>query len=102
MTNLSRRTAIALGATTALSFSLGFWREAFATPVVIGDGPYDLPTTDTNGGLRAAGDPQNVTTGIELQWGKRENFKDDPLTGFNSSDDFKIQASFKYNFSKTL
>jgi secreted PhoX family phosphatase len=40
MTNLSRRTAIALGATTALSFSLGFWREALASPVVVGDGPY--------------------------------------------------------------
>src|SRR5215207_932353 len=40
MVNLSRRSAMALGATTALSFSLGFWREAFATPVVVGEGPY--------------------------------------------------------------
>jgi hypothetical protein len=39
----------------------------------------------------------NVMCGIELQWGKRENFKDD-----FSSDDVKIQASFKYNFSKTM
>jgi len=40
---------------------------------------------------------ENVMTGLELQWGKRENNSD----GF-TSDDFKIQASFKYNFSKTL
>lgn len=40
MTELTRRSALALGATTALTFSLGFWREALASPVVIGDGPY--------------------------------------------------------------
>ena len=43
----------------------------------------------------------NVTTGVELQYGKRENFKEDG-TGFKSSDDVKIQVSFKYNFSKTM
>ena len=32
--------------------------------------------------------------GGELQWGRRENFSD----GFQS-DGFKIQFSFKYNFS---
>ena len=37
----------------------------------------------------------NVTIGGELQWGKRENF----LDGF-TSDDVRIQFSFKYNFSK--
>jgi hypothetical protein len=37
-----------------------------------------------------------VTTGVELQWGNRENFSD----GF-TSDIFKIQFSFKYAFSKT-
>jgi hypothetical protein len=36
-------------------------------------------------------------TGIELQYGKRENESD----GF-TSDDLKIQVSFKYNFSKIL
>ena len=36
-------------------------------------------------------------TGVELQWGDRENFTD----GF-SSDDFRVQFSFKYNFSKTF
>jgi hypothetical protein len=38
-----------------------------------------------------------VMTGVELQWGDRENFED----GFKS-DIFKVQFSFRYNFSKTL
>jgi hypothetical protein len=40
---------------------------------------------------------KNVMVGTELQWGKRENF----LDGF-TSDDFRIQFSFRYNFSVTL
>jgi hypothetical protein len=40
---------------------------------------------------------QNVMMGAELQWGRRQNFSD----GF-SSDGFKIQFSFKYNFSHKL
>ena len=39
----------------------------------------------------------NVMVGGELQWGRRENFSD----GFES-DGFKIQFSFKYNFSWKL
>jgi hypothetical protein len=39
----------------------------------------------------------NVTVGGELQWGRRENFSD----GFHS-DGFKLQFSFKYNFSYKL
>ena len=39
----------------------------------------------------------NVMVGGELQWGRRENFSD----GFQS-DGFKIQFSFKYNFSWKL
>jgi len=39
----------------------------------------------------------NVMAGIEVQYGKRENFSD----GF-TSDDVKVQVSFKYNFSKVL
>ena len=39
----------------------------------------------------------NVMIGGELQWGRRENF----LDGFKS-DDFRIQFSFRYNFSKTF
>jgi hypothetical protein len=37
----------------------------------------------------------NVMVGGELQWGRRENFSD----GFHS-DGFKLQFSFKYNFSQ--
>ena len=40
---------------------------------------------------------ENVMYGIEFQYGKRENFADD-----FTSDDFKIQASFKYNFARSL
>jgi len=40
---------------------------------------------------------ENAMVGGELQWGRRENF----LDGF-TSDDFRIQFSFKYNFSKTF
>jgi len=39
----------------------------------------------------------NVTTGVEFQWGQRENFSD----GWKV-DDFRVQVSFKYNFSKSL
>jgi hypothetical protein len=39
----------------------------------------------------------NVMVGGEFQWGRRENF----LDGFKA-DDFRIQFSFKYNFSKTF
>lgn len=39
----------------------------------------------------------NVFLGPEVQWGKRENFRD----GF-TSDDFRIQFSAKYNFSMSL
>jgi DcaP outer membrane protein len=39
----------------------------------------------------------NVMMGGELQWGRRENFSD----GF-TSDGFKVQFSFKYNFSYKL
>jgi hypothetical protein len=39
----------------------------------------------------------NVLSGIELQWGRRENNSD----GFDS-DIFKVQFSFKYNFAKSF
>ena len=39
----------------------------------------------------------NVMIGGELQWGRRENFRD----GFHSQD-FRIQFAFKYNFSKVF
>ncbi|SMO73287.1 DcaP family trimeric outer membrane transporter [Solitalea koreensis] len=40
---------------------------------------------------------KNMLVAAELQWGKRENFSD----GF-SSEDVKLQFSFKYNFSHTF
>jgi hypothetical protein len=39
----------------------------------------------------------NVFLGPEIQWGRRENFRD----GF-TSDDFRIQFSAKYNFNLSL
>jgi hypothetical protein len=39
----------------------------------------------------------NVMAGVELQWGQRENY----LDGFKS-DIFKVQFSFKYNFSRVF
>ena len=38
-----------------------------------------------------------VMAGGELQWGQRKNFKD----GY-TSDDFRVQFSFKYKFSWML
>jgi hypothetical protein len=40
---------------------------------------------------------ENAMVGGEFIWGRRENFFD----GFHS-DDFRIQFSFRYNFSKQL
>ena len=40
---------------------------------------------------------EKVTVVGELQWGRRDNFRD----GF-SSEDFRIQFGFKYNFSKVF
>ncbi|MFV1984884.1 MAG: DcaP family trimeric outer membrane transporter [Thiohalomonadales bacterium] len=52
---------------------------------------------------------KNITWGVELQWAKREN-KGDGLTDkintvtrlIKSSDDVRLQFSFKYNFGKTF
>ncbi len=40
---------------------------------------------------------ENVMVGGEFQWGRRENFSD----GF-TSDDYRVQFSFKYNFSLSV
>jgi len=37
---LSRRTALQMGAATTLSFGLGFWKQALTEPAVLGRGPY--------------------------------------------------------------
>ena len=40
---------------------------------------------------------ENAMVGGEFQWGRRQNVGD----GFHS-DDYRIQISFRYNFSKTF
>ena len=40
---------------------------------------------------------ENAMVGAEFLWGRRQNFRD----GF-SSDDYRIQLAFKYNFSKVF
>ena len=56
--------------------------------------PYYRPTPDLVSNILYYPVP-NVMLGGELQWGRRQNFDD----GFQS-DGFKIQFSFKYNFSQ--
>jgi hypothetical protein len=96
----------ALPVTGVVAFLDHSWSERYSTSV--GYSMVNIDNTDSqvpsefHRGQYAIGNllyypAPNVTTGIELQWGKRENNSD----GFDS-DDFKIQASFKYNFSKTL
>jgi nucleoside-specific outer membrane channel protein Tsx len=79
------------------------WGEKASTAV--GYGRQDIDNTDAQApnafkaGQYALGNllyypVPNVMVGGELQWGRRENFSD----GFQS-DGFKIQFSFKYNFS---
>ena len=80
------------------------WNKRFASSI----GYSMLNISNSNGQARAAFHRghyasgnilfypvDNVMIGTELIWGKRENF----LDGFKS-DDFHIQFSFKYNFSK--
>ncbi len=56
MTEMTRRTALTLGSTAALTFSLGFWQQALAKPAVVGDGPYGpLGRPDGNGVRLPAG-----------------------------------------------
>jgi hypothetical protein len=96
----------ALPVTGVVAFLDHSWSERYSTSVgysmVNIDNTESQVPSEFHRGQYAIGNllyypAPNVTTGIELQWGKRENNSD----GFDS-DDFKIQASFKYNFSKTL
>jgi hypothetical protein len=43
----------------------------------------------------------NVMVGGEFQWGQRENKGDNTTEGF-ISDGYKLQFSFKYNFTKRI
>ena len=76
---------------TAIGYS-GQWNDNTAgqTPDSFKNGHYAL------GNVLYSPVP-NAMVGVELQWGRRENFSD----GFES-DATKIQVSFKYNFSAKI
>jgi hypothetical protein len=76
---------------TAIGYS-GQWNDNTSgqTPDSFQNGHYVL------GNLLYSPVP-NAMVGVELQWGRRENFTD----GF-TSDATKIQVSFKYNFSARI
>ncbi len=95
----------ALPVTGIVAFLDHTWNEKFTTAV--GYSMVDIDNSDRTApeqfkrGQYALGNllyspVSGVTTGVELQWGNRENFSD----GFKS-DIFKVQFSFKYAFSKT-
>jgi hypothetical protein len=92
---------------TAISVFLDHkWNDEFSTAV--GYSRQDNDNTDAQSpsafrvGQYALGNllytpVPNAMAGVELQWGRRENFSD----GFHS-DGVKLQFSFKYNFSWKL
>jgi hypothetical protein len=98
--------AVALPVTGVVAFLDHTWSERYSTSV-----GYSMVDIDNAGaqapsafhrGHYAIGNllyypTENVMCGVELQWGKRENFSDD-----FTSDDFKVQASFKYNFARSM
>jgi hypothetical protein len=97
---------VALPVMGVVAFLDHTWNEKFSSSV--GYSMVDIDNSDAQSpdafsmGHYAIGNllyypAPKVTTGIELQYGKRENFND----GF-TSDDVKIQVSFKYNFSKMM
>jgi hypothetical protein len=96
----------ALPVTGVVAFLDHSWSERYSTS--IGYSMIDIANTDGqlpgsfHRGHYAIGNlmyypVKNVMAGIELQWARRENFKDS-----FTSDDTKIQVSLKYNFAKTL
>jgi hypothetical protein len=97
---------VALPVMGVVAFLDHTWSERYSTSV--GYSMVDIDNTESQApsafhrGHYAIGNlmyypTENIMTGLELQWGKRENASD----GF-TSDDFRIQASFKYNFSRSL
>jgi hypothetical protein len=96
----------ALPVTGVVAFLDHSWNEKFTTAV--GYSMVDIDNSDRSTpqqfkrGQYALGNllytpVAGVTTGVELQWGNRENNSD----GF-TSDIFKVQFSFKYAFGKTF
>jgi len=97
---------IALPVTGVVAFLDHMWSERYSTS--IGYSMVDIDNAEAQApsafskGEYAIGNIMyypvpNIMTGLEFQWGKRHNFSDD-----FTSDDFRIQASFKYNFGVTL
>jgi cell division protein FtsB len=95
---------VALPVTAFMSYLDHTWSKRFSSSI----GYSMLNITNSDGDLASAFHRghyasgnflfypvDNVMVGTELIWGKRTNFQD----GF-SSDDFHLQFSFKYNFSK--
>ena len=97
---------VALPVTGVVAFLDHMWSERYSTAVGysmvdIDNAAAQAPSAFSKGEY-AIGNIMyypvpNVMTGVEFQWGKRHNFSDD-----FTSDDFRIQASFKYNFGTTL
>jgi len=99
-------TGVALPMWSMVAFLDHNWNKSFSTAV-----GYSSLTIDNSNGQAANAfrkghyglanllyyPYENVMLGGEFQWGRRENF----LDGFKS-DDFRIQFSFRYNFSKTF
>ena len=95
---------VALPITAMVAFLDHTWNKKFSTSI-----GYSFQNNENSNGQNASAFHRghyalgnllyypvpNVMLGGELQWGRRENF----LDGF-SSDDVRIQFSFKYNFSK--
>ena len=96
---------VALPVTGVVAFLDHTWNDKFST--AIGYSMVDIDNTATSApdafkrGQYALGNllyspVAGVTTGVELQWGNRENNSND-----FKADIFKVQFSFKYAFSKT-
>jgi hypothetical protein len=94
---------VPLGITGSVVFVDTRWSDKYST--TIGYSRQDIDNSDLQAadafktaqyalGNVAYYPVQNVMLGGELQWGRRESFRDDFI-----SDCFKIQFSFKYNFS---
>jgi len=99
-------TGVALPMWSMVAFLDHNWNKRFSTAI-----GYSLLDIDNSSGQTANAfrrghyglgnllfyPTESTMVGGEFQWGRRENF----LDGFKS-DDFRIQFSFKYNFSKTF
>jgi hypothetical protein len=97
---------VAIPVLGAVAFIDHTWSKKFSTSV--GWSMVDISNTDGqqdnafSRGHYAIGNllyypAENAMMGIELQYGTRENYKDDWNTSI-----FKVQFSFKYNFSQAF